>query len=345
MKAVRIHAHGGPEVLRYETVPDPAPQADEVLVRVRACALNHLDIWNRKGLPRPMVPLPHILGSDIAGEVAATGELVDDLKPGDPVILNPGVSCGRCRHCLSGQDNMCPKYHLLGAGRDGGYAQLVAVPRANVIPKPANLSYPEAAALPLVFLTAWHMLVTRARVQPGEDVFVWGASSGVGSAGIQIAKLLGARVIAATQGEEKQAKARQLGADEVIDHKTTDVLRAVRDLTGGRGVDVVFEHVGQATWETSIKMLAKGGRLVTCGNTSGWEGQTDIRYVFARQLSILGSYMGSKGELLALLPWVEAGRLRPVVHAVLPLAEAAEAHRILESQAQFGKVVLVPPED
>ena len=345
MKAVRIHAHGGPEVLRYETVPDPAPQADEVLVRVRACALNHLDIWNRKGLPRPMVPLPHILGSDIAGEVAATGELVDDLKPGDPVILNPGVSCGRCRHCLSGQDNMCPRYHLLGAGRDGGYAQLVAVPRINVIPKPANLSYPEAAALPLVFLTAWHMLVTRARVQPGEDVFVWGASSGVGSAGIQIAKLLGARVIAATQGEEKQAKARQLGADEVIDYKTTDVLRAVRDLTGGRGVDVVFEHVGQATWEISIKMLAKGGRLVTCGNTSGWEGHTDIRYVFARQLSILGSYMGSKGELLALLPWVEAGRLRPVVHTVLPLEEAAEAHRILESQAQFGKVVLVPPED
>jgi len=345
MKAMRIHSHGGPEVLRYETVPDPVPRADEVLVRVRACALNHLDIWNRKGLPRPMVPLPHILGSDIAGEVAATGELVDDLKPGDPVILHPGVSCGRCRHCLSGQDNMCPRYHLLGAGRDGGYAQLVAVPRINVIPKPANLSYPEAAALPLVFLTAWHMLVTRARVQPGEDVFVWGASSGVGSAGIQIAKLLGARVIAATQGEEKQAKARQLGADEVIDYKTTDVLRAVRDLTGGRGVDVVFEHVGQATWEISIKMLAKGGRLVTCGNTSGWEGHTDIRYVFARQLSILGSYMGSNGELLALLPWVEAGRLRPVVHTVLPLEEAAEAHRILESQAQFGKVVLVPPED
>src|SRR5690606_24515282 len=329
MKAMRIHSHGGPEVLRYETVPDPVPRADEVLVRVRACALNHLDIWNRKGLPRPMVPLPHILGSDIAGEVAATGELVDDLKPGDPVILHPGVSCGRCRHCLSGQDNMCPRYHLLGAGRDGGYAQLVAVPRINVIPKPANLSYPEAAALPLVFLTAWHMLVTRARVQPGEDVFVWGASSGVGSAGIQIAKLLGARVIAATQGEEKQAKARQLGADEVIDYKTTDVLRAVRDLTGGRGVDVVFEHVGQATWEISIKMLAKGGRLVTCGNTSGWEGHTDIRYVFARQLSILGSYMGSKGELLALLPWVEAGRLRPVVHTVLPLLDAAGGHRVL----------------
>ncbi|OUM98519.1 MAG: alcohol dehydrogenase [Firmicutes bacterium ZCTH02-B6] len=345
MKAVRIHAHGGPEVLRYETVPDPVPRADEVLVRVRACALNHLDIWNRKGLPRPMVPLPHILGSDIAGEVVAAGELVDDLKPGDAVILNPGVSCGRCRYCLSGQDNMCAQYHLLGAGRNGGYAQLVAVPRANAIRKPANLTFAEAAAVPLVFLTAWHMLVTRARVQPGEEVFIWGASSGVGSAAIQIAKLLGARVIAATQGEEKEAKARQLGADSVIDYKTTDVLRAVRDMTGGRGVDVVFEHVGEATWDASIRMLAKGGRLVTCGNTSGWQGQTDIRYVFARQLSILGSYMGSKGELLTLLPWVEAGRLRPVVHAVLPLEDAAEAHRILESQAQFGKVVLEPPAD
>lgn len=342
MKAVRIHEHGGPEVLRYETVPDPAPRADEVLVRVRACALNHLDIWNRKGLPRPMVRLPHILGSDIAGEVVAAGDLVDDFEPGQAVIVNPGVSCGRCRHCLSGQDNKCPRYHLFGAGRDGGYAQLVAVPRANVVAKPANLSFAEAAAVPLVFLTAWHMLVTRAQVKPGEDVFVWGAGSGVGSAGIQIAKLLGARVIAATHGEEKAAKARALGADAVVDYQAVDVLKEVRDLTAGRGVDVVFEHVGQATWATSIRMLATGGRLVTCGNTSGWEGHTDLRYVFARQLSILGSYMGSKGELLDLLPWVESGRLKPVVHAVLPLAQAADAHRMLEAQAQFGKVVLEP---
>lgn len=345
MKAVRIHAHGGPEVLRWETVPDPVPQAHEVLVRVRACALNHLDLWNRKGLPRPMVQLPRILGSDIAGEVVDAGTLVDDVQPGDAVMVNPGVSCGHCRHCLGGRDNQCPRYHLFGAGRDGGYAQLVAVPRANIVPKPEHLSFAEAAAVPLVFLTAWHMLVTRAQVRPGEDVFVWGASSGVGSAAIQIAKLLGARVIAATRGVKKAAKARELGADAVVDYTAEDVLQAVRAFTDGRGVDVVFEHVGQATWAASIKMLARAGRLVTCGNTSGWEAQTDIRYVFAKQLSILGSYMGSKGELLELLPWVAAGRLRPVVHGVFPLAEAAEAHRVLEAQAQFGKIVLEPPAD
>ncbi|MFS8524325.1 MAG: zinc-binding dehydrogenase [Limnochordales bacterium] len=345
MWAVRIHEHGGPEVLRWERVQPPVPRADEVLVRVRAVALNHLDLWNRRGLPRPMVRLPHILGSDIAGQVAAVGELVDHVKPGDEVILNPGVGCGRCRECLSGRDNMCREYTILGAGRPGGYAQYVTAPGVNVIPKPKGLTFAEAAALPLVFLTAWHMLKTRARLQPGETVLVWGAGSGVGSAAIQIAKLLGARVIAATGGEAKAARARELGADHVIDYKSENVLERVRELTGRRGVDVVFEHVGQATWETSVKALAAGGRLVTCGNTTGWEAQTDLRYVFARQLNILGSYMGGKGELLELLPWVEAGRLRPVVHAVLPLQEAAEAHRILEAGLQFGKVVLEPPAD
>lgn len=343
MLAVRIHEHGGPEVLRLEEVPDPTPRPDEVLVQVRACALNHLDLWNRSGRPRPAVALPRILGSDIAGVVAAVGELVDHVKPGDEVIVNPGVSCGRCRRCLSGEDNMCPDYAIIGMGRDGGYAQLVAVPGVNVVPKPSNLDFAEAAALPLVFLTAWHMLKTRARLQRGETVLVWGAGSGVGSAAIQIAKLFGATVIATTGGPEKARRAKELGADEVIDYKAEDVLRKVRELTGGRGVDVVFEHVGQASWETSIKSLTPGGRLVTCGNTTGWEATTDIRYIFARQLTILGSYMGSKGELLELLPWVEQGRLRPVVHAALPLAEAARAHEILEARRQFGKVVLVPP--
>ena len=345
MWAVRIHEHGDPDVLRWERVPAPVPRADEVLVRVRACALNHLDLWNRSGRPRPAVRLPHILGSDIAGQVAAVGDLVDHVKPGDEVIVNPGVGCGRCRQCLSGRDNMCPDYTIFGAGRDGGYAQFVAVPGPNVIPKPAGLTFAEAAAVPLVFLTAWHMLKTRARLQHGETVLVWGAGSGVGSAAIQIAKLFGARVIAATGGEAKAARARDLGADEVIDYQSENVRDKVRALTDGQGVDVVFEHVGQATWDTSIKSLAPGGRLVTCGNTTGWEAQTDLRYVFARQLNILGSYMGSKGELLELLPWIEAGRLRPVVHAVLPLQDAARAHRILEAGQQFGKVVLEPPED
>lgn len=345
MWAVRIHEHGGPDVLRLEQVPDPVPRADEVLVRVRACALNHLDLWNRSGRPRPAVALPRILGSDIAGEVVSVGDLVDHVRPGQEVIVNPGVSCGRCRQCLSGNDNMCPEYTIFGAGRDGGYAQLVTVPGANVIPKPTNLTFAQAAAVPLVFLTAWRMLMTRARLRHAETVLVWGAGSGVGSAAIQIAKLHGARVIAATGGEEKVARAKQLGADEVIDYKSEDVLRRVRALTDGRGVDVVFEHVGQATWDTSIKSLALGGRLVTCGNTTGWEAQTDLRYVFARQLNIFGSYMGSKAELLELLPWIEAGRLRPVVHAVLPLNEAPRAHEILEAGRQFGKVVLEPPED
>lgn len=343
MLAVRIHRHGGPDVLRLERVPPPAPRGDEVLVRVRACALNHLDLWNRKGLPRPAIQLPRILGSDIAGEVLTVGELVQHVAPGDQVIVNPGVSCGRCRQCLSGHDNMCPDYTIFGAGRDGGYAQLVTVPGVNVIPKPANLTFIEAAAVPLVFLTAWHMLMTRARLRHGETVLVWGAGSGVGSAAIQIAKLIGARVIAATGGEAKVEQAKSLGADDVIDYKSENVLQKVRTLSDGRGVDVVFEHVGQATWNTSIRALAPNGRLVTCGNTTGWEAQTDLRYVFARSLNILGSYMGSKAELLELLPWIESGRLRPVVHAAMPLDEAARAHTILESGQQFGKVVLEPP--
>lgn len=343
MLAVRIHEHGGPEVLRLEYVPDPSPRPDEVLVQVRACALNHLDLWNRSGRPRPAVALPRILGSDIAGVVVAAGELIQHVAPGDEVIVSPGVSCGRCRYCLRGDDNMCPHYSIIGMGRDGGYAQFVAVPAVNVLPKPSNLTFVEAAAIPLVFLTAWHMLRTRARLEPGETVLVWGAGSGVGSAAIQIAKLLGATVIAATGGPRKAARARELGADEVIDYKTEDVLRQVRSLTGGRGVDVVFEHVGQATWDTSIKALRTGGRLVTCGNTTGWQAQTDLRYIFARQLAILGSYMGSKAELPEILPWIESGRLRPVVHAVLPLADAARAHAILEAGEQFGKVVLEPP--
>jgi NADPH:quinone reductase and related Zn-dependent oxidoreductases len=343
MLAVRVHEYGGPEVLRLEEVPDPAPRPDEVLVQVRACALNHLDLWNRSGRPRPSLQLPRILGSDIAGVVQAVGELVEHVRVGDEVIVSPGVSCGRCRWCLQGDDNMCPHYHIIGMGRDGGYAQLVTVPAVNVIPKPRGLNFAEAAALPLVFLTAWHMLKARARLEPGETVLVWGAGSGVGSAAIQIAKLLGATVIAATGGSWKVQRAKALGADAVIDYKSEDVLRQVRVLTSGRGVDVVFEHVGQVTWETSIKALRPGGRLVTCGNTTGWEARTDLRYIFARQLTILGSYMGRKAELLELLPWVESGRLRPVVHAVLPLEEATRAHEILEAGEQFGKVVLEPP--
>lgn len=340
MYAVRVHEYGDPDVLHYERVPRPIPRADEVLIRVRACALNHLDLWNRKGLPRPALQLPRVLGSDIAGEVAAVGGLVDDLDVGAQVMVNPGVSCGRCEACLRGADNKCARYEIVGMARDGGYAQYVAVPRINVVSKPENLSFVEAAAVPLVFVTAWHMLMGRARLEPDETVLVWGAGSGVGSAAIQIAKARGARVIAATGGPVKVEAALKLGADEVIDYKGESVRHRVRELTSGEGVHVVVEHVGQATWDTSIKSLRIGGRLVTCGNTTGWEGATDLRYVFARQLNIFGSYMGSKADLLDVLPLLRSGALRPVVHGVVPLQEAAAAHRLLESGSQFGKVVL-----
>ena len=342
MKAVTFSQHGGPEVLQYTDVVDPQIKADEVLIEVRACALNHLDVWVRGGLPGIKIPLPHILGNDVAGVVREAGELVPWVKAGDEVMIQPGLSCGHCRKCLDGRDNMCDSYDIVGYGRDGGYAELLAVPGVNVIPKPKNLSWPEAAALPLVTLTAWHMLVTQARLQPGEDVLVHAAGSGVGSLGIQIAKLFGARVIATASSDDKLAKARELGADETVNYSLDDWPKEVRKLTGKRGVDVVFEHTGEATWPGSLVSLKKGGRLVTCGATSGFDARTDLRQVFYRHLTILGSMMGSKAELLAAMKFIESGRIRAVVDRTLPLAEARKAHELMEDRAQFGKLVLLP---
>jgi NADPH:quinone reductase-like Zn-dependent oxidoreductase len=342
MKAIIFREHGGPEVLEHAEVPDPTIKPTEVLVQVKACALNHLDVWTRAGLPGIKIPLPHILGNDIAGVVREVGELVSWVRVGDEVMLHPGVSCGHCEQCLSGQDNMCTAYDILGYGRDGGYAELVAVPAVNVIPKPANLTWEEAAALPLVTVTAWHMLVTRAAVQPGEVVLVHAAGSGVGSMAIQIAKLRGARVIATASSDEKLAKATELGADEVVNYSNEEWPKEVRRLTHKKGVDVVFEHTGAATWAGSISSLKAGGRLVTCGATSGFAAQTDLRQVFYRHLTILGSFMGSKAELLAAMKFVETGKLRAVVDRTLPLAEARQAHELMQDRSQFGKLVLLP---
>lgn len=342
MKAVIFDQHGGPEVLKLAEVADPSIKADEVLIEVRACALNHLDVWVRGGLPGIKIPLPHILGNDIAGVVNKVGELVTWAHPGDEVMIQPGVSCGRCVECLAGRDNMCDDYDILGYRRDGGYAELVAVPGVNLIPKPQNLSWPEAAALPLVTLTAWHMLVSQARLQPGEDVLIHAAGSGVGSVGIQIAKLFGARVIATASSEEKLAKARELGADETVDYTRDDWPKEVKRLTNRRGVDVVFEHTGAATWPGSLVSLKKAGRLVTCGATSGFDARTDLRQVFYRHLTILGSMMGSKAELLAAMKFIESEKIRAVVDRTLPLAQARQAHELMEDRAQFGKLVLVP---
>ena len=342
MKAVIFRQHGGPEVLEYADAPEPRVRADGVLVEVRACALNHLDVWARKGLPGIEIPLPHILGNDVAGVVREVGEIVDWVRPGDEVMLQPGVSCGHCAECLRGRDNLCPAYDIIGYRRDGGYAELVAAPAVNCIPKPKELSWEEAAALPLATVTAWHMLVTRASVQPGEDVLVHAAGSGVGSIGIQIAKLRGARVIATAGSDEKLAKAKELGADEVVNYTNADWPREVRRLTAKRGVDVVFEHTGAETWPGSLVALAKNGRLVTCGATSGYDARTDIRQVFYRHLSLLGSFMGSKAELLDAMRFVERGQIRGVVDRMLPLAEARRAHELMQDRAQFGKLVLVP---
>ena len=337
MKAVRFHEHGGPEVLRYEDAPDPAPAPGRVIVRVRACALNHLDLWQRRGLERVTIPLPHISGADVAGEIEDGAGI---FEPGARVMLQPGVSCGACRSCAAGRDNECAAYTLLGYMMDGGYAERVSVPVENVIPIPDHVDFIRAAAFPLTFLTAWHMLLTKGSLAPGDTVLVLAGGSGVGQAAIQIARLHGARVFA-TSGPTKIDATRALGAEEVFDHYAGDFAREVKSATGGRGADIVIEHVGEATWDRSVRALARGGRLVICGATTGHQANVDLRHLFARQLSLLGSYMGRKSELLAAAPLLFEGTLSPVIDEVMPLADAPAAHERLEAGRQFGKLVLV----
>jgi NADPH:quinone reductase-like Zn-dependent oxidoreductase len=340
MKAVRFHEFGGPEVLRYEEVPDPDLRKDQVLVRVRACALNHLDLWIRKGLPG--VKLPHINGSDISGDVAGVGEYITDLREGERVLLAPMLFDNCCPACVSGRQNFCPKFTALGYFSDGGNAEYIAVPRVNVIPIPDALGYDDAASVPLVFLTAWHMLVSRAQIKPGQVALVLGAGSGVGSAAIQIAKLFQARVIATAGDDKKLAKARELGADYVVNHYQQKISEEVKKITAKQGVDIVFEHVGAATWRESMKSLKPGGVIVTCGATTGNETGIDLNFLFARQLSFLGSFMGNMGELYEVLNHVFSGKLKPVVDTTFPLRDARAAHERLGKSDMFGKIVLNP---
>jgi NADPH:quinone reductase-like Zn-dependent oxidoreductase len=339
MKAVRFHQHGAPDVLRYEDVADPSPAPGEVLVRVRACALNHLDLWERHGIARIEFPMPHISGSDVAGEVVRAD--APGVTAGQRVMLQPGISCGRCAECVAGRDNQCARYEVLGyRNHAGGYAEYVAVPVQNLIPIPDAIDYVEAAAFPLTFLTAWHMLITRAHLQRGDDVLVVAAGSGVGQAAIQIANLHGARVFATAGSPEKLERARALGATDVINHHTEDIAAEILRLTNKRGVDVVIEHVGEATWAKSVRALARGGRLVTCGATTGANGALNLQALFAKQLTIAGSYMGTKGELLRAARCFFAGELEPVIDRTYPLAEAAAAQQRMEASGQFGKIVL-----
>ena len=337
MKAVVLTAFGGAENLVLRDVPDPVAGPGEVLVRVKACALNHLDIWVRSGLPIPKIKLPHILGCDVAGEIA-TGP-----RAGERVAVHPGRSCGTCPACVDGREPDCPDYGIVGAygGLTGGYCELLAVPEKHLLPIPAGMSFTDAASLPLTALTAWSMLSTEGRVKKGQTVLVIGAGAGVSVMAIQISKALGARVIATSTDAAKLEKARALGADDVVHHPPEDLARAVRKLTAGAMADVVIEHVGKAVINEALKCLRPSGRLVTCGATSGFDAPIDLRYVYSKRLKILGSRMGNLAEMREVWKLVADGRLKPVVDMTFPLADARLAHERLESRGQFGKVVLV----
>lgn len=343
MQAMVLRAHGGPEVLERETIEIAPPGPREVLIRVRAVAMNHMDLWVRRGLPHLRLPYPFRLGCDVVGVVEELGPGARGAQVGDRVLLQPGVSCGVCSACLAGRDNLCRSYGILGESTQGGYGELLAVPDSNLLPCPANLSNEEAAALPLCLLTAWQMVFKKARVAPGQTVLVQAAGSGVSSLAIQLCKMIGAHVITTAGSEEKAARARQLGADEVINYSTQDFVAEVRKLTGKQGVDAVLEHVGGEVFARSILAARWGGRVVTVGATTGPSTTLDLRQIFFRQVEVLGSTMGSKGDLHEALPLVASGKIKPVVDRVMPLWEAREAHHLLEHRKVFGKLVLTVP--
>ena len=341
MNAALIREFGGPECIVPATVPDAVAGHGEVLVRVAACGVNNVDLQIRRGA-RAKLPLPHICGGEIAGTVVALGPGVSEPAVGTRVAVVPFVSCGRCEWCLAGRRTICERRDTLGLMRPGGYAEFVAVPAVNAIPIPDRLEPEAAAALCLAGLTAWHMLVTRARLQPGEDVLVLGGASGVGSIAIQLARLCGARVIATASEAGKAERATALGAHAIVDARRANWSQQVRDATGGRGVDVVAEHVGAATWAESVKALATGGRLVTCGAATGSSGEIDLVRLFSDELTLLGSRGGSGGELRQLLRIAARGAIEPVIAGRFALSQASDAHRLMERGDFFGKILLVP---
>ena len=342
MKAVVFDRHGGPEVLRSEDVPEPAPARGDVVIEVKAASINHIDIFLRRGMPGIKVPMPKIIGSDAAGVIREIGLEVSGLRIGQRVTINPGISCGHCEFCAAGFGSQCLTYAMVGENTDGAYAQLLKVPSHIVLPIPDSISFEDAAAAPLVFMTAWSMMVNKGNIRPGEDVLILGAGAGVGTAAIQIAKMVGCRVFAAASTEEKLQRAKQLGADFLINYKTEEFDKKVRDLTNRRGVDVVVDYIGADTWVRSLRSARRGGRVLTCGATTGFAPQTDLRQIFFRQVQVIGSTMGSNREFLDVMKCVFRGQLKPVIDRVLPLEEARKGHELIEARAVFGKIVLTP---
>ena len=340
MKALAFNEFGGPDKLRLQDVPDPKPGANEVIVRVHACALNHLDLFVREGIPALKTPLPFWTGCDIAGEIAELGAGVTGLNVGDRVCVNPNLTCGRCEFCIQGEDSMCVRYGILGEHVPGGLAELVKVRAENVLPLPAHVSYEDAASFILTNMTAWRMVVTQGRVRAGQDVLILGVGGGVSSTAVQIAKLGGARVLVTSSSDAKLERAGDLGADVLINYTKEDWPKVVFEQTGRHGVDVVIENVGAATWKQSLRALKKGGRLVTCGATTGPIGETDIRIVFWNQIAIIGSTMGNRKEFHDVMRLFFAGRLRAIVDEIVPLKDGAAAQQRLAEGKQFGKIVL-----
>jgi NADPH:quinone reductase-like Zn-dependent oxidoreductase len=343
LKAVLLREFGGPEKLEFSDAPEPKPGPGEVVVRVRACGLNHLDLWIRSGIPAYKTSTPHVLGSDVAGTIAALGPGVEGWSVGQKTVVAPGVSCFSCDYCLSGRDHLCEKYGILGASLWGGYAEFVKAPARNLLPYPEALTFEQAASYPLAYLTAWHMLAGLAGLKNGDSALIIGGGSGVSTAGVQIAKLLGARVLVATRSAEKAAAAKALGADEAVVAPPAELHRAALKWTDGRGVDVVLEHVGPAVFEKAIKSLKRGGTLVSCGSTTGPVVSLDMRYVFSRELKILGAEMGPLVEMRRVARLVAEGRLKPAVDSVFELSQARRAHERLAEGKHFGKVVLSVP--
>ncbi len=342
MKAAIFRQHGGPEVVELADIPPPDVAPGHVLVAVRAAAMNHLDLWTRRGLPGLDIEFPHVGGSDVAGTIAELGDGVKGLAAGTRVLVNPSLWCGSCEFCGRGEESLCVSYRILGEHLNGGFAQFLSVPAHNVLPIPDDLSFPEAAAVPLVYQTAWRGIISRGRLRAGETVLVTGGSGGVSTAAIQIAKLAGARVLAVTAGADKVQRLEALGADLVFDRLATDFSKEVWQATAKRGVDLVFDGVGEAIWPALLRALARGGRLVVYGATTGPKGQIDIRLAFWKQLNVIGTTMSSRSEFEEVMRLVFARRLRPVIDVVWPLEKAREAHERLEAGAQFGKIILEP---
>lgn len=340
MKAVLFHKYGGTDQLVYEDCADPIAGDDEVVIKVKACSVNRLDLWIREGLSAYKTKLPHISGCDASGIVEAVGKEVNDIKVGDKVLVSPGLSCFKCDACIAGNDNLCETFKVFGAGTYGGYAEYTKAPANSIVQLPSSISFAQAAAFPLTFLTAYHMLVTRVDLRAGQEVLIISAGSGIGTAAVRIAKLLGARVIATVGSEEKVESAMLIGVDEVINYNEEDFAETVLELTDGRGVDVVFENVGPETWEKSIKCLSPNGKLVTCGATSGPDVQLNLRSLFMKQLSIFGSMLGTRKELYEIIKYIISGQLRVTIDSVFELKDVKKAQDKMVERKNFGKIVI-----